>query len=156
MAYTHADCGHAGEFEQTISEATDLLSHAGEGQDTAQHEFIPFEVFEIRGKANRDLGKPLAAIPYLEAAEKSLQGEIVTPRWHALLEISRSQAFCDAGDLEVGIALAQRGFVMAQQCASPRQMNRVKKLLKKLESSEHKDDKRVDGLRDLLHSHYLG
>lgn len=156
LAYTHADTGHEREFEATISEATDLLAHTGEGQDTAQHEFIPFEVFEIRGKANRDLGKPLAAIPYLEAAEKSLAGEVVTPRWHALLEISRSQAFCDAGDLATGIALAQHGFVMAQQCQSPRQMNRVKKLLRKLEQGEHRDDKRVGGLRDLLYSHYLG
>lgn len=156
LAYTHADTGHAHEFEQTISEATDLLSHSGEGQDTAAHEFIPFEVYEIRGKANRDLGNPLAAIPYLEAAEKSLAGEIVTPRWHALLEISRSQAFCDAGDLETGIALAQRGFIMAQQCQSPRQMNRVRKLLKKLEAGEHKEDKHVGSLRDLLYAHYLG
>ena len=156
LAYTHADTGHEAEFEATISEATDLLAHTGEGQDTAQHEFIPFEVFEIRGKANRDLGKPLAAIPYLEAAEKSLAGEVVTPRWHALLEISRSQAFCDAGDLEVGIALAQKGFQMAAQCQSPRQMNRVRKLLKKLESGEHKEDKRVGNLKELLYSHYLG
>lgn len=156
LAYTHADVGHATEFEATIEEATDLLAHTGEGRDTAQHEFIPFEVFEIRGKANRDLGRPLAAIPYLEAAEKSLQGENVTPRWHALLEISRSQAFCDAGDLGNGITLAQRGFLMASQCQSPRQMNRVKKLLRKLEAGEHSGDKRVGDLRDLLASHYLG
>lgn len=156
LAYTHADTGHEHDFERTISEATDLLSHTGEGKDTAAHEFNPFEIFEIRGKANRDLGKPLAAIPYLEAAEKSLIGEVVTPRWHALLEISRSQAFCDAGDLAVGVELAQRGFLMAQQCQSPRQMNRVKKLLRKLEASEHKADKRVGSLKELLSAHYLG
>jgi len=156
LAYTHADTGHANEFEHTISEATDLLSHSGESTDTAQHEFNPFEVFEIRGKANRDLGRPLQAIPFLEAAEKSLQGENVTPRWHALLEISRSQAFCDAGDLEVGVTLAQSGFLMAKQCQSPRQMNRVRKLLRKLESGEHKEDKRVGELKELLYSHYLG
>lgn len=156
LAYTHADTGHAAEFEETIREATDLLGHAGEGEDTAQHEFNAFEVFEIRGKANRDLGRPLQAIPFLEAAEKSLVGENVTPRWHALLEISRSQAFCDAGDLENGIDLAQRGFKMAAQCASPRQMNRVRKLLRKLETGEHKSDKRVGDLKDLLYSHYLG
>jgi transcriptional regulator with XRE-family HTH domain len=156
LAYTHADTGHAPEFEATICEATDLLAHTGEGADTAQHEFIPFEVFEIRGKANRDLGKPLAAIPYLELAEKSLVGESVTPRWHALLEISRSQAFCDAGDLEVGIELAKHGFQMAAQCQSPRQMNRVRKLLKKLETSEHKEDRRVGDLKELLYAHYLG
>jgi DNA-binding XRE family transcriptional regulator len=156
LAYTHADTGHEREFEATINEATDLLSHVGEATDTAQHEFIPFEVFEIRGKANRDLGKPLAAIPYLEAAEKSLAGEVVTPRWHALLEISRSQAFCDAGDLDVGIALAEHGFLMAAQCQSPRQMNRVRKLSRKLGQSEYATDRRVLRLRDLLYSHYAG
>jgi len=155
LAYTYADTGHANEFESTIAEATDLLSHTGEGLDAAQHEFIPFEVYEIRGKANRDLRKPLAAIPYLELAEKSLVGEIVTPRWHALLEISRSQAFCDAGDLDVGITLATRGFQMAHQCQSPRQMNRVRKLLRKLEAGEHKTDRRVGDLKELLYEHYL-
>lgn len=155
LAYTYADVGNAPDFERTISEATDLLAHTGEGLDTAQHEFIPFEVFEIRGKANRDLGRPLAAIPFLEQAEKSLAGQAVTPRWHALLEISRSQAFCDAGDLEVGIELAKRGFTMAAQCQSPRQMNRVKKLLRKLDGSEHKQDKRVGDLREMLHEYYL-
>lgn len=156
LAYTHADTGHAHEFDATIEEATDLLGHAGESTDTAQHEFNTFEVYEIRGKANRDLGRPLLAIPFLEAAEKSLAGENVTPRWHALLEISRAQAFCDAGDMEVGVALAKRGFVMAAQCQSPRQMNRVRKLLKKLQSGEHKDDRRVGDLEELLRSHYLG
>lgn len=156
LAYTHADTGHANEFEETIREATDLLGHSGESLDTAQHEFNAFEVYEIRGKANRDLGRPLQAIPYLELAEKSLIGETVTPRWHALLEISRSQAFCDAGDLATGIALAQKGFSMAAQCQSPRQMNRVRKLLNKLRAGEHKDDKRVDDLREMLHAYYIG
>jgi hypothetical protein len=50
-------------------------------RDTAKKEFIPFEIFEIRGKVNRDLGKPLAAIPSLDLAEKSLgKAESITPR----------------------------------------------------------------------------
>lgn len=155
LAYTYADAGNASDFECAIDEATDLLSHAGGGLDAAQHEFIPFEIYEIRGKANRDLGKPLEAIPYLELAEKSLAGESATPRWHALLAISRSQAFCDAGDLAVGIDLATRGFQMAAQCQSPRQMNRVRKLLRKLESSERRNDKRVRDLADLLFDYHL-
>lgn len=155
LAYTYADVGWANEFETTIAEATDMLAYTGEGRDTAAHEFIPFEIHEIHGKAKRDLGQPLQAIPLLEMAEKSLAGQSVTPRWRALLEISRSQAFCDAGDMAVGVDLAQRGFLMAVECRSPRQMNRVKKLLRKLEAGQHKDDKRVGDLRELLYDHYL-
>lgn len=155
LAYTYADVGRGAAFERAISEATDMLAHTGEGRDTAAHEFIPFEIYEITGKANRDLGHPLKAIPYLELAEKSLAGQSVTPRWHALLEISRAQAFCDAGDIALGVDLAQRGFSMAAQCASPRQMNRVKKLLRKLEASEHRTEKRVGDLRELLYDFYL-
>lgn len=154
LAYTLADTGNEQEFERAIEEATDLLGHAGEGQDAAGKEFIPFEIYEIRGKANRDLGKPLQAIPYLEKAEKTLEGQNVTPRWHALLEISRSQAFCDAGDLETGIQLAKNGLVMAQNCQSPRQMNRVRKLAKKLESNGYREDKRVKDLKELIHETY--
>src|SRR6266568_7253610 len=104
LAYTYGDTGQEAAFERTISEATDLLAFSGEGIDTAQKEFIPFEIYEIRGKVNRDLGKPLDALPYLELAEKSLnEADSVTPRWHALLEISRAQACCDAGNIPTGI-----------------------------------------------------
>lgn len=156
LAYTYADTGNADAFERTIAEATDLLAFTGEGEDTTKTEFIPFEIYEIRGKANRDLGRPLQAIPYLELAEKSLsKAETVTPRWHALLEISRGQAFCDVGDLTIGIDLASKGFLMAAQCQSPRQMNRARKLLRKLETSQWKDERKVHELRELLHETYL-
>ncbi len=156
LAYTYGDIGNEAAFEQTISEATDLLAFTGKGRDSAGKEFIPFEIYEIQGKANRDLGKPLKAIPYLELAEKSLsQAESVTPRWHALLEISRGQAFCDAGDIAIGIDLASKGFTEAYQCRSPRQMNRVRKLLRKLENSQWKADRKVNDLRELIHETYL-
>ncbi|HLQ30698.1 MAG TPA: helix-turn-helix transcriptional regulator, partial [Ktedonobacteraceae bacterium] len=48
LAYTYGDIGNETAFEQTISEATDLLAFAGEGRDTVRKEFIPFEVYEIR------------------------------------------------------------------------------------------------------------
>jgi transcriptional regulator with XRE-family HTH domain len=156
LAYTYGDTGREADFERTISEATDLLTFSGEGIDTTQKEFIPFEIYEIRGKVNRDLGKPLNAIPYLELAEKSLTAaDSVTPRWHALLEISRAQAFCDAGDIITGTDLACKGFIMAYQCHSPRQMNRVRKLLKKLEQGAFKDHPRVRDLKNLLYETYL-
>jgi hypothetical protein len=72
LAYTYGDTGQEGAFERTISEATDLLAFSGEGIDTVPKEFIPFEAYEIRGKINRDLGKPLNALPFLELAERSL------------------------------------------------------------------------------------
>jgi transcriptional regulator with XRE-family HTH domain len=156
LAYTYGDTGQEAAFERTISEATDLLAFTGEGIDTTQKEFIPFEIYEIRGKVNRDLGKPLNAIPYLELAEKSLTtADSVTPRWHALLEISRAQAFCDAGDITTGTNLACKGFIMAYQCHSPRQMNRVRKLLKKLEEGPFKDHPRVQDLKNLLYETYM-
>ena len=96
-----------------------------------------------RGKASRDLGKPLDALEYFKFAEKSLKVEAVTPRWHALLDISRSQALCDAGNLTVGIDLAIQGFLLAHKCQSPRQMNRVRKLLRKLETGPQKDERKI-------------
>lgn len=158
LAYTYADTGNASSFEQTIQEATDLLSFTGEGRDTAKKEFNPFEIFEIRGKAYRDLGRPTEAIPYLDLAEKSLsQTETITPRWHALLEISRGQAYCDAGDITTGVTVASKGFTMAFQCHSLRQMNRVRKLVKKLESLDvpYKNDRRVADLKELVRDIYL-
>ncbi|HEX4204860.1 MAG TPA: hypothetical protein VHZ51_11830, partial [Ktedonobacteraceae bacterium] len=156
LAYTYGDTGQETAFERAISEATDLLAFSGEGIDTTQEEFIPFEIYEIRGKVNRDLGKPLNAIPYLELAEKSLNAaDSVTPRWHALLEISRVQAFCDAGDITNGIELSCKGFIMAYQCHSPRQMNRIRKLLRKLEKSSFKNHPRVQDLKNLLYETYM-
>ena len=156
LAYTYGDIGNETAFEQTISEATDLLAFTGEGRDTTKKEFIPFEVYEIRGKANRDLGKPLKALPYLELAEKSLnKAESVTPRWHALLEISRGQAFCDAGDITTAVDVVSKGFLMAYQCHSPHQMNRVRKLLMKLENSPFRNHPRVQDLKNLLYETYM-
>ncbi len=156
LAYTYGDTGQEAAFERTISEATDLLAFSGEGIDAAQKEFIPFEIYEIRGKVNRDLGKPLSALPYLELAEKSLAtANSVTPRWHALLEISRAQAFCDAGDIATGVELACKGFTMAYQCRSPRQMNRVRKLLRKLEKGPFRTHPRVQDLKNLLYETYM-
>jgi transcriptional regulator with XRE-family HTH domain len=156
LAYTYGDTGQEAAFERTISEATDLLAFSGEGIDIVQKEFIPFEVYEIRGKINRDLGKPLDAIPYLDLAEKSLNAaDSVTPRWQALLEISRAQTYCDAGDIATGIELACQGFIMAYQCRSPHQMNRVRKLLRKLEKGPFRNHPRVQDLQNLLYETYM-
>ena len=132
------------------------MAFTGEGIDTSQKEFIPFEIYEIRGKVNRDLGKPLNAIPYLELAEKSLAtADSVTPRWHALLEISKAQTYCDGGDVTTGIELACKGFIMAYQCRSPHQMNRVRKLLRKLENGPFRNHPRVQDLKNLLYETYM-
>ena len=156
LAYTYGETEQEAAFEDTISEATDLLAFSGEGRDTAQKEFIPFEVYEIRGKINRDLGKPLDALPYLELAEQSLsQSDSVTLRWLALLEISRSQAYCDAGDIATGIDLACKGFMKARQCRSHLQMNRVRKLLRKLERSSFRNHPKIQDLKNLLFETYI-
>lgn len=156
LAYAYGDTGQETAFENAISEATELLAFSGEGIDTVQKEFIPFEVFEIKGKVNRDLGKPIQAIPYLELAEKSLnEADSVTPRWHALLEISRAQTYCDTGDIATGIDLACKGFIMAYQCRSLHQMNRVRKLLRKLENGPFRNHPQVQELKNLLYETYL-
>jgi transcriptional regulator with XRE-family HTH domain len=156
LAYTYGDTGQEAAFERTISEATDLLAFSGEGIDTVQKEFIPFEVYEIRGKINRELGKPLNAIPYLELAEKSLNAaDTVNPRWRALLEIGRAQTYCDAGNIAPGIELACKGFIMAYQCRSLHQMNRVRKLLRKLEKGPFRNHPRVQDLKNLLYETYM-
>src|SRR3989442_183067 len=155
LAYTYADTSREMEFERTIQEATDLLAFTREARDTARKEFVPFEIYEIRGKASRDLGKPLDALEYFKLAEKSLKVEAVTPRWHALLDISRGQALCDAGNLTTGIDLAIQGFLLAHKCQSTRQMNRVRKLLKKLETSTQTGERTVGELRDVIYETYL-
>lgn len=154
LAYTYADTGNEASYERTIKEATDLLAFTGEGKDAANKEFIPFEIYEIRGKASRDLGKPLEALKYLASAEKSLK-DVATTRWHALVDISKGQAYCDAGDLTTGIDLASQGFLLASKANSPRQMNRVRKLLRKLEASPLKGEQKVGELRDLIYEAYL-
>lgn len=156
LAYAYSDTSNETAFEQTISEATDLLAFAGTGRDTAKKEFIPFEIYEIRGKANRDLGKPLKAIPYLELAEKALNGaESMIPRWHALLEISRGQAFCDAGDITTAMDVMSKGVIIAYQCHSLHQMNRVRKLLRSLENGPFQNHPRVKDLKNLLYETYM-
>jgi hypothetical protein len=156
LAYTYGDTGQEAAFEHTIAEATDLLAFSGEGIDIVQKEFIPFEIYEIRGKINRDLGKPLNALPYLELAEHSLTtADAVTPRWHALLAISRAQTHCDAGNMATGIELACTGFMMAYQCHSLHQMNRVRKLLRKLEQGPFRSHPRVQDLKNLLYETYM-
>ncbi|HLG63966.1 MAG TPA: helix-turn-helix transcriptional regulator [Ktedonosporobacter sp.] len=156
LAYTYSDISNETAFEQTISEATDLLAFAGAGRDIAKKEFIPFEIYEIRGKANRDLGKPLKAIPYLELAEKALsRAESMTPRWHALLEISRGQALCDAGDITTAVDVMSKGIIIAYQCHSPHQMNRVRKLLRDLENGPFQNHPRVKDLKNLLYETYM-
>ena len=77
-------------------------------------------------------------------------------RFHALLDISRGQAHCDAGDLDTGVDLASHGFLLAYQCHSPRQMNRVRKLVKKLEGADspHKNERQVAQLKELVHETY--
>ena len=154
LAYTYADTGRAEEFERTVDTASDLLVFSGEGKDIARKEFNPFELYEIRGKGNRDLGKPTEALRYLYLAEQSLHTEVIPPRWYALLDISKGQAYCDIGDLQNGIALASQGFLRAYQCHSLRQMHRVRKLLKKLEASAQQGDKLVKELREMLYETY--
>ncbi len=156
LAYTYGDTGQEAAFERTISEATDLLAFSDEGMDTAQKEFIPFEIYEIRGKVSRDLGKPLKAIPYLDLAEQSLTTtDSLTPRWYALLEISRAQAYCDVGDITTGIELACQGLIKAYQCRSLLQMNRLRKLLRKLENCPFREHPRVQDLQNLLYEIYM-
>ena len=155
LAYTYADTGNESAFERTIQEATDLLAFTGEARDTVGKEFVPFELYEIRGKASRDLGKPIDALKYLELAEKTLRVEAATPRWHALLNISKGQAYSDAGDLTNGIELASQGFLLAYKCHSPRQMNRVRKLLRKLEAGPWKSERKVRELKELVYETYM-
>jgi transcriptional regulator with XRE-family HTH domain len=154
LAFTYADTGHPSEFERTINEATDLLSISGEGKVVAHKEFHPFELYEIRGKGSRDLGNPVEALRYLELAEQSLHTEAVPPRWYALLDISKAQAYCDLDNMQDGITLASRGFLRAYQCHSLRQMHRVRKLLRKLESGLHQGDRLVKELHELLYETY--
>ena len=79
----------------------------------------------------------------------------MTPRWHALLEISRGQALSDAGDITTAVNVVSKGFIMAYQCHSPHQMNRVRKLLRKLEHSPFRNHPGVQDLKSLLYETYM-
>lgn len=94
-------------------------------------------------------------LEYLDLAEKSLKSKAVTPRWHALLDISRGQAHCDTGDLTTDVELASRGFLVAYECHSPRQMNRVRKLLRKLEAGPLNHERKVAELQELVYETYM-
>jgi transcriptional regulator with XRE-family HTH domain len=155
LGYTYSDVGNEAAFTHSLQEATDLLAHIGAGQELAQKEFIPFEIYEIWGKGYRDLGKPREALRYLELAEQAIKRQSAPRRWYALLDISKSQALCDIGDLTNGIDLASRGFLAAYECRSLRQMNRVRKLQKKLEGDPTKEQKQVDILKELLYETYV-
>jgi hypothetical protein len=78
------------------------------------------------------------------------------PRWYALLTISKTQALSDAGELDEGIRLAIQGISLAHSCQSPRQMNRVRKLMLKLESSPHATAPQLTPLRDIVRQIFTG
>jgi tetratricopeptide (TPR) repeat protein len=156
LAYTYADAGNEPAFRRHIEEATDLLGHSGEGQGAGQRDFIPFQVLEIYGKALRDFGHSLQALDYLDRAERALVSRPNVPRWHAVLTISKAQALCDAGELDAGVQLAIQGLLVAHACQSPRQMNRVRKLLRKLEASDIASSPALAPLRDIIYDIYAG
>jgi hypothetical protein len=78
------------------------------------------------------------------------------PRWHALLTISKAQALCDLGEVDEGVRLAIQGIEMAHTCQSPRQMNRVRKLMRKLEASSLSGAPQLDPLREIVRQIYTG
>jgi transcriptional regulator with XRE-family HTH domain len=150
LAYTYADAGDQVNFRRHIAEAVELLGHSGEGEGAAKRDFIPFEVLEIYGKALRDFGQPREALRYLDAAEKALLERPAMPRWQALLAISKAQALFDAGELEGGVQLATRGMTLAHHCQSPRQMHRVRKLVRTLDASPLAKAQALIPLRELV------
>ncbi len=156
LAYTYADAGNEAAFRRRIEEATDLLAHSGEGEGATQRDFIPFEVLEIYGKALRDFGRPTQALTYLERADQALASRPNVPRWRAVLTISKAQALCDAGELDTGVQLAIQGLLLAHDCQSPRQMNRVRKLLRKLETQAARREPALEPLCELIHDIYTG
>lgn len=154
IAYTAADAGDERAFDRYIGEALDLLGHSSEAEGVAQRDYIPFEVLEIYGKATRDFGRPVEALTYLRQAEDALINRPNVPRWRAALTISQAQALCDAGELEEGVQLAIRGMTLAHSCQSPRQMNRVRKLMRKMQESEYAQAAALAPLRDVVHDIY--
>jgi hypothetical protein len=113
-------------------------------------------VLEIHGKSLREFGHATLALDYYQRAEQSLMSRPSMPRWHALLTISKAQALCDAGELHEGIRLAIQGITLAHTCQSPRQMNRVRKLMLKLESSQYAAAPQLTPLRDIVRQIYTG
>ena len=154
IAYTAADAGDERAFDRYIGKALDLLGHSSEAEGVAQRDYIPFEVLEIYGKATRDFGRPVEALTYLRKAEDALIGRPNVPRWRAALTISQAQALCDAGELEEGVRLAIQGMTLAHSCQSPRQMNRVRKLMRKMEASEYAQAAALVSLRDVVYDIY--
>lgn len=156
IAYTYADAGDEAQFSRHIGEAIDLLGHSGEGEGAARRDFIPFEVLEIYGKVMRDFGHPLEALTYLNRAERALSSRPNVPRWQAVLTISKAQALCDAGELDAGVELAIKGITLAHSCQSPRQMNRVRKLMRKMDASPQASAPTLAPLRDVVRDIYAG
>jgi hypothetical protein len=156
LAHTYADVGDEAAFERHIQEAVDLLGHSGEGNGVVVRDFIPFEVLEIYGKATRDFGRPVAALAYLEHAEQALMSRPNVPRWQTVLMISTAQALCDSGELDRGVERAIQGLVMAHTCQSPRQMNRVRKLVKHLDAGPDVDAPALRPLREVVREIYAG
>lgn len=156
LAYGYTDIGNKGAFMSHIEQAIDLLSHAEEGEGAGKRDFIPFEVFEIYGKAMRDFGEPVRALGYFNQAEEALKQRPYAPRWHAVLDISTSQALFDAGQFEEGTKLAIRGISLAHSCQSPRQMNRVRKLLNTLDKGKYKGVAELVQLREVVRDIYIG
>ncbi len=154
IAYTSADAGDEHAFDRYIGEAIDLLGHSGEAEGVARRDYIPFETLEIYGKATRDFGRPIEALEYLRRAEEALESRPNVPRWHAVLTISKAQALCDAGELDEGVRLAISGLTLAHNCQSPRQMNRVRKLLRKLDESEYGHAPALRPLREVIYDIY--
>lgn len=156
LAYTYADTNNEQAFHRHIEDAVQLLGHSGEGEGAGNREFIPFEVLEIYRKAMRDFGHPTQSLQYLQKAEQALISRPHAPRWRALLTISKAQALCDAGELEEGVHLAIDGITLAHSCYSPRQMNRVRKLMRKLDSSQYHADPSLTSLREIIKDVYTG
>lgn len=52
--------------------------------------------------------------------------------------------------------LAIQGLLLAHSCQSPRQMNRVRKLLRKLEASPAAAEPALAPLREVIHDVYSG
>lgn len=156
LAYTYADTGDEANFSRHINEAVDLLGHSGEGDGAGKRDFVPFEVMEIYGKVMRDFGHPTEALTYLEQAEDALASRPYMPRWQAVLTISKAQALCDAGELEAGVDFAIKGLTLAHSCQSPRQMNRVRKLMRKLDASLTAHAPALVPLREVVQDIYVG
>jgi tetratricopeptide (TPR) repeat protein len=156
LAYTYVENNNQQAFRYHIEEAIDLLGYSGNGRGVSQREFVPFEVYEIYGKGLRDFGHAQEALTYLEKAEQTLLMQPSMPRWQAVVSISKAQALCDAGEIEEGLALAERGFSIAHNCQSPRQMHRVRKLSRRLKEEHGSSLTHLVTLEETIHEIDLG